>query len=141
MAQKHIIKYWKGSRANYNLIAKAQRLDSWTRYVVTEPDGTLTEYYGDHQITEHTGQILPVESVVEVLPEAPEIGARFLLGNDDNGYKIAIARYDTEDKKVNFEITDFDANCGVRVKDKDMKNYVYVNGKLVTYDDVDAGEF
>lgn len=141
MAQKHIIKYWKGSRANYNIIAKAQRLDPWTRYIVKESDDTLTEYYGDHQITEHTGQILPVETVMDEMPSDAEIGTRFLIGNDSRGYKIAVARYDAEEDKIFFESTDFDPNCGVRIKDRDMKNFVYVNSKLVTYDDVDCGNF
>ena len=36
---------------------------------------------------------------------------------------------------------DFDWKYGVRVRKEGLKNYVYVDGKLITYDDVDCGLF
>ena len=86
---KHIVKFWRGRRTSYNFLANNNALDSWTRYVVIEPNGEITEYYGANQISTKSGQLLPVKSVVPSMSGIePEPGERYLVGSDGEGYEI-----------------------------------------------------
>ena len=148
MAEKHIVRHWRGKRESYNFLKDKNYLDAWTRYSVIESGATsaVTEYFGSNIIALPTGQLLPVNDVVTALP--PTYLAhpydRYLVGEDGLGYKI----YEFQPKATSegvviepVEITDFDLRFGVRVISRGLKNYVYFDGHLITYDDVDCGLF
>lgn len=148
MAEKHIVRHWRGKRESYNFLKSVNRLDPWTRYSVIESGDSanaITEYFGENQISIPTGQLLPVSAIVETA--VPDSSARpydrFLVGTDGNGYKIVEYQPKSTTSGVTIEHTemDFDWKYGVRVRKEGLKNYVYVDGKLVTYDDVDCGLF
>lgn len=142
--EKHRVRFWRGTRANYELLAKSNALDSWTRYTVIDTINGINryvEYFGPNQIVEPSGQLLPVKSVIGDIAEIE--GApydRYLVGADGVGYKVYEYVIDAEDVHK-WIIKDFDYQYGVRVIDRGLKNYVYINNALKTYDDVDCGEF
>ena len=142
--EKHTVKHWKGSRANYEFLLKNNAIDDWTRYVVVDEingEKVTVEYYGNNQVAELTGQLLPVNSIISSISEiTPAPFDRYLVGADGSGYRVYECVFDS-DNILKWYIKSFDYRYGVRVKDKGLKNYVYVNGKLITYDDVDCGEF
>ena len=143
--ERHLVKKWRGSRANYEFLRKNNALDSWTRYIVIDninDSETFTEYYGTNQVHEHTGQLLPVISIISNISEivTPTPYDRYLVGNDDFGYKIYEYVIDTENSH-RWMIKPFDYRHSVRVIDQGLKNYIYINGTIRTYDDVDAGTF
>lgn len=142
MGQRHLIKHWKGSRASYNYLKSHNALDAWTNYIVIENDNSISEYFGNNVAVRHEGQQLPVK---DILPAEPPVSAvtpydRYLIGTDALGYKIVEYTLDKEANVVKEELN-FDKKYGVRVESKGLKNYVYVQNKLVTYDDMDGGEF
>ena len=149
MAEKHLVKHWRGKRTSYNFLKNVNRLDPWTRYSVIEDDGSIVEYFGNNLISVPTGQLLPVNAIVSGEPETNSIRPydRYLVGTDETGYKVIeyslIDPYG-ESGYTKTELT-FDEKYGVRVKSEGLKNYVYVNDgnekKLKTYDDVDCGTF
>jgi hypothetical protein len=145
MAEKHLVKKWRGKRESYNFLKSVNRLDSWTRYSVIETDGTVVEYFGENQIYQPTGQLLPVSAIVETAPLVSEANPydRYLVGTDANGYKIVEYQpiSTTNGLALVAEELIFDEKYGVRVKAEGLKNFVYVNGTLKTYDDVDCGVF
>lgn len=148
MAEKHIVRHWKGKRESYNFLKGMNYLDPWTRYSVIEAEegSGVTEYFGENIIAVPTGQLLPVNDVVEMLPP-PYLASpydRYLVGTDATGYKV----YEFQPRATAsgteleaYELLDFDFRYGVRVISRGLKNYVYVDGKLITYDDVDCGLF
>lgn len=145
MAQKHLVKHWRGKRSSYNFLQSVNRLDPWTRYSVVETDGSIVEYFGGNIISVPTGQLLPVNSILSGEPSSAVVAPydRFLVGNDIDGYKVI--EYtpigdDPEDGFAKAELS-FDEKYGVRVKNEGLKNFVYTNGHLKTYDDVDCGTF
>ena len=143
--ERHLVKKWRGSRANYEFLRKNNALDSWTRYVVIDKINNseiFTEYYGTNQVCDHTGQLLPVISIISDISEiiTPTPYDRYLVGSDDFGYKIYEYVIDTENSH-RWIIKPFDYRYSVRVIDQGLKNYIYVNGTIRTYDDVDAGTF
>jgi len=145
MAEKHVIRHWRGTIESYNFLKSNNALDDWTLYYVIYSGNTIVEYFGQNRIHEEAGQLLPVESVVSGTPLNPNPYDRYLVGTDANGYEI----YEYTPEKIQgdtgYTLTarhfEFDEKYGVRVRDKGLKNYVYVDGKLVTYDDVDCGTF
>lgn len=148
MAEKHIVRHWRGKRESYNFLKEVNHLDPWTRYSVIDSASTgtgITEYFGENQIAVETGQILPVSAIVETA--IPFYRARpydrYLVGNDQNGYKIV--EYQPRSTSEGVVLTPyempFDWRYGVRVRAEGLKNYVYTDGHLVTYDDVDCGLF
>ena len=151
MSEKHIVKFWRGKRESYEFLKGLSFLDPWTRYSVEDPDGTITEYFGENQITQPSGQLFPVNDIVEELPDVLYPGERYLVGHDSiDGapakYSVVVvsAKLDEEDPtkyKINTQIEDFDYKYGVRVLSHGLKNFVLVDGKLKTYDDVDCGTF
>lgn len=142
--EKQKVRNWRGTRAHYELLVQAKKVNPWTRYVVIDTingKDVFTEYYGENQVAEATGQLLPVKSIIGDIAEIE--GApydRYLVGADGVGYKVYEYVIDA-DGKHKWIIKDFDYQYGVRVIDRDLKNYVYVNNTLKTYDDVDCGDF
>lgn len=137
----HKVRHWRGNRVSYEFLLKQNALDPWTRYSVIEPDKSITEYFGNNIITEPTGQILPVDSLVSSIDEiTPLPYGRYLVGSDETGYKVYTAYID-EEANVSFSIKDFTDKFGVRIRDRGNKNYVLDGTHLVTYDDVDCGDF
>lgn len=155
--EKHIVKFWRGSRAAYNALGT---WDYWTRYSVYEGDEygehiagePYVEYYGTTCITPVAGQLLPVKTVCTKLPTDINLGDRFLVGFDSyvSGDETVDAKYFIIEigPKTRPDGTAYKAamlkpfkNQSVRIEDRDMKEYFLHNGKLVTYDDVDCGEY
>lgn len=156
---KHIVKFWRGSRAAYNALGT---WDYWTRYSVYEGDENgnhiagepYTEYYGTTCITPVAGQLLPVKTVCSTLPTETEIGDRYLVGYDSymdlSGNMVEGKYYLVEiGPVINADGTTYRKAStikpfnkqSVRIMDRNMKEYLVLNGKLVTYDDVNCGEF
>lgn len=146
---KKIVKKWRGTRESYNIIAKANLLDYWTRYSVKEVNGTWTEYYGTNQISSPSGQFLPVLDIVETLPSTLNPGDRYLVGLDatetrDSEYYIVTIDIDSEaNNNLSARTEPFINNSGmsVRVINKESMAYQLVNGEIITYDKIDGGTF
>lgn len=143
-AERHTVRKWRGTREKYEYLYAHNALDNWTKYVVIDvinEKEVITEYYGANQVSNHTGQLLPVESIIEDIAEITATPySRYLVGSDGVGYNIYEYVIDSEGSH-RWIITDFDYRYGVRVISKGLKNFVYVNGTLKTYDDVDCGLF
>lgn len=146
---KHVIRYWRGSRSSYNFLKDNNALDPWMIYSVVDViDGEnhIEEYFGSHKITNDFGENLPVDGIVSELPTSGvEPYMRYLVGEDGTGYKIAQYEPKKDPSSVdapNFEwnYVNFDWRRSVRVK-PDLRAYVYVDGKLITYDSTDCGSF
>lgn len=143
------VRFWRGTRENYNFLAKAKQLDYWMRYSVKEIDGTWTEYYGSNQISCPSGQILPVIDIVEKLPNSLNPGDRYLVGvdkteNNPSEYYIVTVDIDTSNNNtMSVRIDNFLNNSGlsVRVINKKSMAYQLVDGYITTYDLVDGGTF
>ena len=142
--EKHLVRHWRGYREKYEFLRKNNALNNWTKYVVIDNikgEEVFTEYYGVNQVTNHTGQLLPVISVIGNISEInPSPYDRYLVGSDGAGYNIYEYVIDNENSH-RWIVKPFDYRYGVRVIDEDLKNYVYVNNTLKTYDDVDGGTF
>lgn len=143
-AEKHIVRHWRGSREKYEFLVKNNAIDSWTRYVVIDNNNgheVITEYYGTNQVTELTGQLLPAKSIISDISNiTPAPYDRYLVGSDGKGYNIYEYVIDSENQ-YRWLIKPFDYRFGIRIKDKGFKNYIYVNGELITYDEVNCGIF
>lgn len=139
---KHLVKHWKGNRASYNTVKNAGLLDAWTNYVVIENDGTVNEYFGNNLKFRPEGQLVTVKDILAAEPDVTAVTPydRYLVGTDALGYKVVEYTFDKNNTLTKEELT-FDKKFGVRVESRGLKNYVYYNNKLVTYDDVDCGEF
>lgn len=141
---KQLVKHWKGTAASYNLLKQNNALNPWTKYVVVNQDGSvISEYYGENIISIPTGQLLPVNDIVESIAELPvekNPFDRFLVGNDSNGYNVVEFQPISGGTLV-MNTMEFDYKYGVRVASDGYKNYIYVNNHLITYDDVDCGTF
>lgn len=141
--EKQKVRNWKGSRANYEMLVSNNAVSPWTRYVVIDNingQDIITEYYGNNQVTEATGQLLPVKNIINSISEiTPQPYDRYLVGSNGIGYNIY--EYIISGESHRWVIKPFDYRYGVRIIEKGLKNYVYVNGILRTYDDVDCGEF
>lgn len=158
-SEKNIVRFWRGSRAAYNALGT---WDYWTRYSVFEGDANgnhiagepYVEYYGTTCITPIAGQLLPVKTVCTTLPKDLELGDRFLVGFDSytnlegkivpGEYFIIeigpVANGDGVSYRKASTIKPFKGQS-VRVMDRGMKEYFFYNGKLITYDDINCGEF
>lgn len=145
---KKKVKFWRGTRQSYNAILKAGLVDYWTRYSVKEPDGSWCEYFGGNVINVPTGQILPVNDVIEKLEDIKvfRIGDRYLVGHDGDeiipaDYKIYTIQLSEDQSGLSLETMVFSDKYTVRIKSKGMKAYTLVDSKLITYDEVDGGTF
>lgn len=137
------VRNWRGSRANYEMLVDNNAVSPWTRYVVIDVINgkeVITEYYGNNQVSDATGQLLPVKNVITSISDiTPNPYDRYLVGSDGKGYQVYEYVIDGDYHK--WLIKPFDYRYGVRIIEKGLKNYVYLNGVLKTYDDVDCGEF
>ena len=142
--KSHKVRNWRGPREKYEKLLKNNALDSWTRYVVIDTINNTevyTEYFGVNQVADLTGQLLPVNDILGDITEAEAVPyKRYLVGSNGVGYNVYECVLDS-DNVLRWIIKPFDYRYGVRVISKGLKNYVYVNGQLVTYDDVDCGTF
>lgn len=146
---KHVIRYWRGSRSSYNFLKENKALDPWMRYSVVDViDGEnhIEEYFGSHKITNDFGENLPVDGIVSELPTSGvEPYMRYLVGEDGKGYRIA--QYEPKDPSsvddpiFAWNYVNFDWRRSVRVKSDDLRAYVCVDNKLITYDSTDCGSF
>ena len=148
---KHVIRYWRGSRSSYNFLKENNALDPWMRYAVVDViDGEnhIEEYFGSHKITNDFGENLPVESIVASTDNItdPQPYSRYLVGTDEKGYQIV--QYEpkkdpSSDGNPSFiwNSIKFDWKRSVRVKDDELRAYVYIDGKLITHDSTDCGSF
>ena len=141
--EKQKVRNWRGTRANYELLVQNSAVSPWTRYVVIDTINgkeVITEYYGQNQVAEATGQLLPVKDIIGSISEiTPQPYDRYLVGSDGQGYQIY--EYVIEGDFHKWLIKPFDYRYGVRVIERGLKNYVYINNVLKTYDDVDCGSF
>lgn len=142
--ESHKVRHWRGSRANYEILLKNNALNDWTRYVVIDNyngNEVYTEYFGSNQISELTGQLLPVNDIIGNITEGEALPYnRYLVGSNGVGYSIYECVMDLNNV-LRWIIKPFDYRFGVRVISKGLKNYIYNNGQLMTYDDVDCGIF
>ena len=141
--EKQKVRNWRGTRANYEMLVQNSAVSPWTRYVVIDTINgkeVITEYYGQNQVAEATGQLLPVKDIIGSISEiTPQPYDRYLVGSDGQGYQIY--EYVIEGDFHKWLIKPFDYRYGVRVIERGLKNYVYINNVLKTYDDVDCGSF
>lgn len=142
--EKHKVRKWRGTREKYEFLLKNNALNSWTKYVVIDTinnEEVITEYYGTNQVSNNTGQLLPVISIIGDISEInPSPYDRYLVGSDGDGYHVYEYVIDSEGSH-RWIVKTFDYRYGVRVIKEDLKNYVYINGNLISYDDVDCGTF
>lgn len=141
---KHLVKNWKGSRESYNFLKANNAIDAWTKYFVidtVDSATTVTEYFGLNPVSDKCGDFAAVNDIVQEPPLNLNPYDRFLVGTDATGYKIYEYTPIKNSNLLSCEIRDFDAKHGVRVYSRGLKCFVYYNGHLVTYDDVDCGEF
>ena len=141
--EKQKVRNWRGTRANYEMLVQNSAVTPWTRYVVIDTINgkeVITEYYGQNQVAEATGQLLPVKDIIGSISEiTPQPYDRYLVGSDGQGYQVYEYVIDGDFHK--WLIKPFDYRYGVRVIERGLKNYVYINNVLKTYDDVDCGSF
>ena len=141
--EKQKVRNWRGTRANYEMLVQNSAVSAWTRYgVIDTINGkeVITEYYGQNQVAEATGQLLPVKDIIGSISEiTPQPYDRYLVGSDGQGYQVYEYVIDGDFHK--WLIKPFDYRYGVRVIERGLKNYVYINNVLKTYDDVDCGSF
>lgn len=142
-ATDKIVKRWRGTREAYNRIKKANMLDYWTRYSVKELNGTWTEYYGSNQITAPTGQFLPVLDIVNTLPTILNPGDRYLVGSGAEWYVVTVDIDTSTPNHLSAHTEPFknDSGMSVRVINRKSMAYELVGGELVTYDQVDGGNY
>ena len=142
--EKHIVRHWRGTRDKYEFLVKNNAVSDWTRYVVIDSingENVITEYYGTNQVTELTGQLLPAKSIItNILDITPKPYDRYLVGSNGNGYRVYEYVIDSEGQH-RWLVRPFDDRFGIRIKDRGLKNYLYVDGELITYDEVDCGIF
>ena len=142
--EMHKVRKWRGTREKYEFLLKNNALNSWTKYVVIDTinnEEVITEYYGTNQVSNNTGQLLPVISIIGDISEInPTPYDRYLVGSDGVGYCVYEYVIDSEGSH-RWIVKTFDYRYGVRVIEEDLKNYIYINGKLISYDDVDCGTF
>lgn len=146
---KHIVKFWRGTRESYNIIANGGGLDYWTRYSVKEVDGSRSEYFGENLISCPSGQFLPVLDIVSTLPNNLKPGDRYIVGEDANAegpaeyYIVTIDADKTMPNGLSYrtEILVDNGGLSIRVIRKQSMAYQLVDGKLITYDQVDGGTY
>jgi len=135
--EKHVFKIWRGSRKSYEEFKRQGKVDEWTRYVVTDDDGYQREYYGTIQLAFPSGEIVGVKDVCRSFPTAVAMGDRYLIGDDVRGYSVVEVKEDG----TGVILCPFTEDLSVKILSRNNKRYCLVNGKLDTFDHVDAGEF
>lgn len=137
------VKKWRGTRESYNRLKNANLLDYWTRYSVKEHNGTWTEYYGSNQINTPSGQFLPVLDIVNTLPTTLNPGDRYLVGSDAEWYIVTVDIDITAPNQLSAHTEPFknDSGMSVRVINRKSMAYQLVAGELITFDQVDGGNY
>jgi hypothetical protein len=148
MAMKKVIRFWRGTVENYNFLKRSGALDYWTRYSVKYVDdyGNVTwkEFYGDNQLTEESGQLLPVRDIVENLPSDLKPGDRYWVSKNGKNYIVQINVGKTDNNGMptfDKQMIEVREGISVRVKNRDYKSYLFCNGEIKTYDEVDCGTY
>lgn len=126
-----IFKIWRGSRESYNKIAVK---DYWTRYSVKETNGVFTEYYGNNRIAVRTGQLEPVIDII--LSTNTDILSNLSLGDR---YLLSDTKQIVEKDETGIQYTPMNFNS-VRVINKGLMEYQFVNEVLTTYEVSDWSE-
>lgn len=141
-ATESTVKIWRGKRSTYNQLVEKNSTDYWTHYYVKETSGLWSEYFGTIPIKQATGQIYPVDTLCETLPSNLEPGQRFLIGRDATStseaeyYIVEVADPVAESRIIPL------GDLSVRIKDRNLKSYQLINGKLITYDgNIYCGKF
>lgn len=129
------VKFWRGTRALYNSLGEEGKLDYATRYTVIESDGTRSEYFGAKPITEKSGLLYPVKSIVDTLPSTLNVGDRYLVGSGSEYYVVEIAADMSQST-----ITPL-GKYSVKVEDKNMNEYFMYNNQLTCSNIIDCGTF
>ena len=127
------VKLWRGTRANYNDISE---YDHWTEYFVLETNGVWKIYFGTKEVSQSTGELAPVKSVLtlaefQALTDSKKAqGSRYLVGSNNVYYVVEFG------PTTGVEGTKIDplGNYSVRVEDRNFKRYQLINNELVTYD-------
>jgi hypothetical protein len=144
-----LVKKWRGTREAYNRIANANMLNYWTRYSVKEVDGSWTEYYGSNLISSPSGQLLPVLDIVSELPTTLNPGDRYLVGIDATEtsaaeyYIVTVDIDSTAANNLSHHAEPFKNNSGmsVRVISRKSRAYQLVDGVMLSYDEIDGGNY
>lgn len=138
-ATENIVTIWRGKRTTYDELAVK---NYWTHYYVKESTGTWTEYFGNIPIRQETGQLFPVDTVVESLPTSLKAGQRYLVGHDaKNGSDAEYYVVEIAPEIIKSTITPLGC-LSVRVKDRNLYSFQIVDGILTTYDgDIFCGTF
>lgn len=133
-ATENIVNIWRGKRTTYDTLVSNNKVSYWTHYYVKENNGTWSEYFGKSPIKQVSGQLYPVDTVVESLPSSVVAGQRFLVGQDATASKVA-EYYVVEIAPNPTESTIYPlGDLSIRVKDRGMKSYQVIDGKLTTYE-------
>ena len=127
------VKLWRGTRAKYNSISE---YDYWTEYFVLETNGVWKIYFGTNEVSQSTGELAPVKSILtlaelQALTDSEKAqGSRYLVGSSNVYYVVEFG------PTTSVEATRIEplGNYSVRVEDRDFHKYQLVNGELITYD-------
>lgn len=148
MAERIPVRFWKGSREQYNMLGAAKKLEANKRYLVHETDGRESEYYGATPIATSTGCLYTVIDIVETLPSTLNVGDRYLVGHDiildGNGETLSPCQYYVVEIAADMTQSVINplGSFSVRVINRDMRMYQIVDGNLITYDGIiDCGEY
>ena len=143
------VKLWRGTRTNYNRLSD---YDHWTEYFVLEENGIWKIYFGTKEVSQSTGELAPVKSVLTVAEfnaltdSEKQPGARYLVGSGNVYYVVEFG------PTTGVEGTKIDplGYYSVRVEDRNFKRYQLAKPEgsavteLMTYDhDLlhDCGEY
>lgn len=147
MFNNKVVKFWRGTRQAYNQLVQSGLADYWTRYAVIEDDGRRSEYFGVIPVTLTTGQLYPVDDVVETLPSTLNDGDRYLVGHDATGSTPAeyyVVEIHTGPNNSLSETTIINplGDMSVRIKSRNMWSYQIIDGVLYSYDEIiDCGSY
>ena len=130
------VKLWRGTRANYNRMSE---YDYWTEYFVLETNGVWKIYFGTKEVSQSTGELAPVKSILTVTEfenlnnSEKAQGSRYLVGSDNpsNVYYVVEFGPTTSVEATHIEPL---GNYSVRVEDRNFKRYQLINNELTTYD-------
>ena len=130
------VKLWRGTRANYNRMSE---YDYWTEYFVLETNGVWKIYFGTKEVSQSTGELAPVKSILTVtefenLSNSEKAqGSRYLVGSDNPSNVYYVVEFGPT---TGVEGTKIDplGYYSVRVEDRNFKRYQLINNELITYD-------
>lgn len=145
--ERHIVRFWRGTRDSYNSLVRDGITNYWTRYTVAEDDGRRTEYFGTTPVTLTTGQLYPVDDIVSSLPNTLTDGDRYLVGHDASGdteaeYYVVEIHTGPNNTLSSTTIINPLGSMSVRVKSRNLFNYQIIDGKLRSYEECfDCGSY